>query len=155
MKLFHIFTKKNTAQSVEDNKSVFLNKNEKFDIDVYREKFFMLIQPYHKAGLLREIYRCNHFSVYAFGEKVYIACPYIMLDEIPYGIYMNPTVLRKIIQKNRMIYPIINEVFSDVELNKNLLFFLDEDQIPYWREWMIKNKYLSKIDEALEQEIKR
>lgn len=130
-------------------------ESEKFNIATYRKTFFIKIQPYIEAGLLREIYRCDHFIVYAFGDKVYIACPYIMINKIPYGLYMIPSVLRKIIQTNRKIYPIINEVFDDVELNKDLIFMLGEDKIQWWQQWLVENKNIDKIDKDFEQEIRQ
>ena len=123
------------------------------DIKVHKDKFLIKIQPYSKAGLLREIYRCDHFSVYAFGEIVYIACPHIMLDDIPYGLYMTPPVLRKIVKTHRKIYPIIDEIFGDMELNKDLIFMLQEDRIQWWKTWLVDNQNVNKIDKDFEREI--
>lgn len=146
--------KQKKDQLIQKDENFIYEESKKFNIEIYREKFFVKIQPFYDAGLLREIYRCDHFSVYAFGERVYIACPYIMLDEIPYGVYMNPSVLRKIIRTNRKIYPIINEVFGDIELNKDLIFMLQEDKVQWWKQWLAENKNVNKIDKDLEQEIK-
>jgi len=151
MGIFDLFKRKRKLTPRND---VYNNDDtEELNIEMYQEKFLVKIQPYVEAGLLRKIYMCNHFSVYAFGEKIYIACPHIMLDDTPYGLYMTPSVLRKIIKTHRKIYPIINEVFDDIELNKDLIFMLQEDRLQWWQKWIIDNQNVNKIDKDFEREI--
>lgn len=118
-----------------------------------KELFYQKMQPYFEQGMAREIYNSEHFSILSFGERVYLACPYILLENQPYGIYMNPSVMKKIVEKNRKIYPIINEVFSDIELNKDLIFSFDASKLDFWKKWIIENKNVNKIDYHLEEEI--
>lgn len=151
MSFFDLFKRKDNIQI---NKVSVNSDEEPFDIKIYKDKFLVKMQPYYQAGILREIYMCDHFSVYAFGETLYIACPHIMLDDIPYGLYMTPSVLRKIIKAHRRIYPIIDEIFSDVELNKDLIFMLQKDRIQWWKTWLIENQNVDKIDKNFESEIK-
>lgn len=118
-----------------------------------KELFYQKMQPYFEQGIVREIYNSEHFSILSVGERVYVACPYILLENEPYGIYMNPSVMKKIVEKNRKIYPIIEEVFSNIALNKDLIFVFNSNKIEFWKKWIIENKNVNKINYSLEEEI--
>lgn len=118
-----------------------------------KELFYQKMQPYFEQGMVREIYSSDHVCIVSFGDVCYVACPYILLEGEPYGIYMNPNIMKKIVEKNRFIYPLIDEVFSDVELNKNLIYDFSSDSIDFWKQWIIQNRKSSKIDYNLEEEI--
>ena len=118
-----------------------------------KELFYQKMQPYFNEGMVREIYSSEHFTILSFGEKVYVACPYILLNNEPYGIYMVPSVMKRIVEKNRKLFPIINEVFSDVASNKDLIFYFSSDRIDFWKNWLVQNKNVNKIDYHLEEEI--
>ena len=145
MGLFDFFKKKTISNHQEDNDT--------FDMKRLKEEFFVLMKPYYEAGMVREIYICDHFCIYAFAEKLYIACPYTTFDGTPYGIYMIPSVMRNIVEENRKFYPIVMQVLENLKKNTSLLFLLPENGIPGWEEWIEENKNVNKIDKSFEKEI--
>ncbi len=150
MRLFDFFKKRNSYENSTENVDLL----EDGDLtELNKEKFYEFMQSYFEKGIVREVYSSNHICALALGERVYVACPYILLDGMPYGIYMNQNVLMKIAKNNREIYPLINEVFSNIELNSNLIFFFGNERIKFWQDWTDENKSVNEIDEAFEDEL--
>ncbi len=116
-----------------------------------KKKFYQKMQPYFDQEMVREIYSSLDFSILSFGERVYVACPYFSDDEPPFGIYMTPNVMKKLVEKNRLIYPLATKVLNN--LSSNLLFNFDLKRFEFWKQWIIDNKDVNKIDYNLETEI--
>lgn len=129
-----------------------------YDIDDlfrYKAEFFQKMQPYYDAGLIRNIYVSDHLCILAFGELLYVACPYIPISDMPVGIYMNEHIMKQLVEKNRLIYLYVNEVFSDVKSNRNLIYDFSASKIDIWKEWLKeeRNKVKSAINPIFEKEI--
>lgn len=116
-----------------------------------KERFYQKMQPYFDQGMVREIYSSLDFSILSFGERVYVACPYFSEDEPPFGIYMTSDVMKKLVKKNRLIYPLTSQVLN--KLSSNLLFNFDLKRLEFWKQWIRDNKDVNKIDYNLEAEI--
>lgn len=125
------------------------------EIKMRKQIFYEKMQPYFNQGLVREIYSSDHVAILSVGEIVYVACSYILLANEPCGIFVNGNVMKKIVKKNRYIYPLIQRVFSDVEENQNLIFDFSYDNIGFWKKWFGENQNVNKIDPKLEEEIQR
>lgn len=120
-----------------------------------KEKFYEQMQPYFEQGLVREIYSSDHLCMLCFGELCYVACPYVFLDNAPFGVYVTHNSMRKLAQKNRLIYPYVNEVISDLSVGKNMFYDFPIDKIDVWKKWIADTRLTAKpkIDHQLEFEL--
>lgn len=124
-----------------------------YDAKSNKKLFYEKLWPYFDEGMVREIYSSDHLCILSLGERLYVACPFLLIDNQPYGIYMNPPVMRKIVKNNRKFYSVLNGIFDDIELNKDLIFIFSNEKIAFWKKWIEENKNVNKMDEKLEKEI--
>ena len=53
------------------------------DMKAAKIEFYEKIKPYFDAGLVREIYNSDHLCILSVGERVYVACPFVFLEDEP------------------------------------------------------------------------
>ena len=128
----------------------------KRDVKANKKLFFEKMQPYFDKGLARVVYGSDHVTIISLGEVYYVACMHILLDGVPVGVYVNENVFRKIVNKNRFIYPLIDDVFSDVKLNNDIIFDFTPDT-ERWEKWIedARQKNVCRINPEFEEEINR
>lgn len=120
---------------------------------IERDLFYQNLQPYFEQGMLREVYSNEHFTILSVGERVYVACPYIMLDNMPYGIHVNEKGLRVIANDNMRIYSMSLDLLNNIEKYQELLFVFSEDRLDFWKKWIAENKNVNKINYKFEEEL--
>lgn len=123
-----------------------MEKNEK-------DLFYQKLQPYFEQGLLREVVSNEHFAILSVGDRVYVACPYIMLDNMPYGIYLKENGLRLVCNDNAMIYSMSLDLLKNINKYQKLLFVFSEDRINFWKKWIAENKNVNKMNYEFEEEL--
>ena len=128
------------------------------DIDVkeYKKLFYEKMQPYIEKEIIRVVYSSDHVSIFSLGEIYYVACAHVLIGDIPVGVYVNENVFKKIVNKNRFIYPLIEEVFSDLHLNNDIVFDFTPDT-DRWVKWIkeAREKNVSRINPEFEEEIRQ
>ena len=118
-----------------------------------KELFYQKMQPYFDQGMAKEVYSSDYLSIIRFGERVYVACPYVLYNNQPYGIFVNSSVMKKIVENNASFFPILQVVFNNISSNRNLFFLFSQDKIGFWKDWIQKNSHVNKVDFQLESEI--
>ena len=117
------------------------------------EQFYQKIQPYIEQGILREVCNTKDFSIVSVGERAYAACPYVLLSDEAYGIFMSPGIMKKIVSDSDNIYPLMKNIFDDIKTNKNLLFDFREESIDFLKQWIKDAAHVDLIDYDLEEEL--
>lgn len=120
-----------------------------------KDLFYRQMQPYFEQGLVREVYSSDDVCILAFGELCYVACPYILANNQPFGIYTNHNFMKKLVDKNRLIYPLVEEVCHDVNAMERLVYNFPIEKIDFWKKWIedFNIKGISEIDHQLEEQI--
>ena len=128
-----------------------------------KAEFFKLLRPYYEAGLIRDIYKSDHLCILAFGELVYIACQYSLYAGAPVGIYVTYDSIKKMIKKNRVIYPYTEKVLSRMDIDcKQLIYLMPASELERWKAWQAENQRRvdekeakTRIDPEFEKEIQK
>ncbi len=121
-----------------------------------KELFYQKMQPYFDAGIVREVYRSDSLCMLSVGEKVYVACPYLLWADHPYGIYMNEKVMLDIAQVNGELFTIIEQMLGDLNRYKRILYYFHSERIDYWKQWIVDNRaFPTKMNPKLEKKLKK
>lgn len=107
--------------------------------------FYQKIQPYFDEGILRMVYEAECLVIFAFGEICYIACPFVMVNNEPSGLYVSSKVIRELVSNNRYIFPLMKKIFGDIQKYQSLFYNFPEDKIDIWKVWIKDDCNISDI----------
>lgn len=116
--------------------------------------FYKKMRPYFDNGILREICSTDDFSVMSLGEIYYVACPFSLLADEPYGIYMNQNVLRKIMKDVSEFYATLQDIINDLANCKKIFFYFSIEDINLYKQWIKENAHAIRYDYDFEAELK-
>lgn len=116
--------------------------------------FYKKMQPYFDNGILREICNTDDFSVMRLGEIIYVACPYLLLADEPYGIYLDQDLLRKYMKDRSAFYSLVREVINDLTKYKKIFFYFSIEDIDPYKQWIKDNAHAIRYDNDFEAELK-
>ena len=94
-----------------------------------KELFYQKMQPYFDNGIVREVCASEFMCVLSIGEQIYVACPFVLLDNSPFGIFMNHSVLKKMVVNERKFFSLLKNIIENIYEYKQLVFYFSEDNL--------------------------
>ena len=119
-----------------------------------KDAFYDKMKIYFDNGIIREIYSSDYMCILSLGEVFYIACPYVLINDSPIGIYVPNQYMKVHVNDNKLVYSMLKAISKNVEKNKNIIFDFPPDGLDKYREYIETNKKINcNIDYKLEEEI--
>ena len=87
-----------------------------------KDLFYQKMTPYFQQEMVREVYSSDHVCILSLGEICYVACSYVLLNNEPFGLRVTEDVMKKIVENNRYIYPLTDQMFSNLNKYQGLLY---------------------------------
>ncbi|MBQ8287659.1 MAG: hypothetical protein IJX76_02675 [Clostridia bacterium] len=117
--------------------------------------FYRQIQEYLDAGIIREVYSTEEYTLVCLGELIYAIMPYSMLNGEPIAIFVNEDAIRRIAKSTLSYFNILKGVYSNPDRYGSMIYDMSSKKLEFWKNWVIEAPSLmeSKRDLDLEKEV--
>ena len=112
------------------------------------------MQPYFDNKVVREVCASEFMCVLSVGEQIYVACPYMLIDNSPFGIFMNHSILKKMVEDKYKFYALIKDIIKNIDDYKQLVFYFSKENLENLKK-SVRGKISNKnyIDYDFEEEL--